>query len=206
MPSTSDRDVRSDRRGFLGCVAILTLTVAQLLVLALAPDMEQAEEKGFGARLAFYPLLMLLAPTVWALVRWLRSSTAPMPWTPFALMMSPFLVDVTGNTLDLYDQVPWWDDANHFGNWVLLCCGLGLLMLQARMTPPWALGITVTGAGAVLAILWELGEWWTFIRHGTERRTAYEDTLADETLGTLGGAVAAVIITRVGRRRVASRE
>ena len=204
MPATIARDLRSDRRGLLGCVAILILTVAQLSVLALAPDMEQAEEKGFGARLAFYPMLMLVTPTVWALGRRLSRSAAPMPWTAFALIMLPFLVDVTGNTLDLYDQVGWWDDANHFGNWVLLCCGLGLLMLHARMTPPWALGVTVAGAGALLAILWEVGEWWTFIRHGTERRTAYEDTRGDATLGTLGGAVAAVIITAVGRRRESS--
>jgi hypothetical protein len=39
----------------------------------------------------------------------------------FGLIMAPFLVDVTGNTLDLYDSVTWWDDANHFVNWFLLC-------------------------------------------------------------------------------------
>ena len=206
MRTDTTPDDRPDRGGLIACLVILPLTVAQLIVLTFVPDLPQAEGKGFGARLTFYPLLMLIVLAVWALMRRWRGDPRPLPWTAFALLMSPFLVDVTGNTLDLYDQVPWWDDANHFGNWVLLCCGLGLLMLQARMTPPWALGITVTGAGAVLAILWELGEWWTFIRHGTERRTAYEDTLADETLGTLGGAVAAVIITRVGRRRVASRE
>ena len=37
--------------------------------------------------------------------------------------MAPFLIDVTGNTLNLYDTVVWWDDANHFANWFLLCSG-----------------------------------------------------------------------------------
>lgn len=50
--------------------------------------------------------------------------------------------------------------------------------------------------GAVLAIGWELGEWFTFIRHGTEIETAYEDTLGDETLGTLGAVVAGFIVAR----------
>jgi hypothetical protein len=173
--------------------------MTQLAALTFLPDQAQAEEKGFGARLAFYPLLMLLAPALWALARRLRSATGPLPWTGFALMMAPFLVDVTGNTLDLYDRVEWWDDANHFVNWLLLCSGLGLLLRRARMSPRWALAVTVAGAGAVLAIAWELGEWYTFIRHGTELDTAYQDTLGDATLGTLGGAVAAVLVTLMGR-------
>ena len=49
------------------------------------------------------------------------------------------------------------------------------------------LGLLVAGIGALLAIGWELGEWYTFIRHGTELDTAYEDTLFDEVLGSLGG-------------------
>ena len=43
-------------------------------------------------------------------------------------------------------------------------------------------------------MVWELGEWYTFIRHGTELDTAYEDTLFDEVLGSLGGAIAGVVI------------
>lgn len=60
--------------------------------------------------------------------------------------------------------------------------------------------VLVTGLGAILAIGWELGEWFTFIRHGTELDTAYEDTLGDEALGTLGALVAGVVVARVGAR------
>ncbi len=109
--------------------------------------------------------------------------------------MLPFLVDVTGNSFDLYDAVVWWDDLNHFANWVLLCTGLGLL-LCARVRPAWAVVVLVTGLGAILAIGWELGEWCTFIRHGTELSTAYEDTLGDEALGTLGALVAGFLVAR----------
>ena len=193
-------DERPDRAGLIACLVILPLTVAQLIVLTFVPDLPQAEGKGFGARLTFYPLLMLIVLAVWALMRRWRGDPRPLPWTAFALLMSPFLVDVTGNTLDLYRSLWWWDDANHFANWLLLCTGIGLLMLHARMTPRWALAVTVTGAGAVLAILWELGEWYTFIRHGTELGTAYEDTLGDQILGTLGGAVAAGVVTLWDRR------
>ncbi len=190
-----------ERTGRLACVVILALTVGQLLVLTLVPDLAQAEGKAFGARLTAYPVLMLLVPTVWSVARRLRHGSHPLPWTGFSLLMAPFLVDVSGNTLDLYDSIGWWDDANHFTNWFLLCTGLGVLLLRQRAATGWALAATIAGAGAVLAILWEVAEWYSFIRHGTERDTAYEDTLGDEVLGLLGGTGGAVVVIWLSRRR-----
>jgi len=177
------------------------LTVGQLLVASFATGLPQFAGKGFGARLVAYPLLMLLVPAVWALRRRQRGGVSPLPWAGFALIMAPFLIDVTGNTLNLYDSLAWWDDANHLVNWFLLCAGIGVLLLPARISPPWALGWLVTGIGAVLAVGWELAEWYTFIRHGTELATAYEDTLGDEALGTLGAALAGALVVRVSCRR-----
>jgi hypothetical protein len=171
---------------------ILAATVVQLAIAAFVPDLPQFEGKGFGARLVAYPAMMLLVPVIWA-VRNSRDRGNP-PWTAFALIMAPFLIDVTGNTADLYDSVVWWDDANHFVNWFLLCAGLGLLVARTEVAPRWALAMLIAGIGALLAIGWELGEWYTFIRHGTELGTAYEDTLGDEVLGTLGGALAGLLV------------
>jgi hypothetical protein len=175
---------------------ILGLTVAQLAVATFVPGLPQFEGKAFGARLAAYPALMLLPPVAWVVVRRLRGGSAPLPWAGFAWIMAPFLVDVTGNSLDLYDSIVWWDDANHLVNWFLLSLGAGLLLSRGGIRPRWALGVLVAGVGALLAVGWELGEWYTFIRHGTELGTAYTDTLGDEALGTLGGAVAGVVIWR----------
>jgi hypothetical protein len=184
-------------------VAVFVLTVAQLAVATFVEGLPQFEGKGFGARLVAYPLMMLLVPAGWVTYqRFLGrrgADTSPLPWAGFALIMAPFLIDVTGNTLDLYDSLGWWDDANHLVNWFLLSAGIGLLLLRAQIRPPWALGLLIAGIGALLAVLWELGEWYTFIRHGTELATAYEDTLFDEVLGTLGGSIAGVLIARRAR-------
>lgn len=180
-------------------VAVLAATVAQLAVGAFA-GLQQFHGKAFGARLVFYPLLMLAVPIAWWAWRRMRGGTGALPWAGFALIMTPFLVDVTGNTLDLYDRLWWWDDANHLVNWFLLCLGAGLLLARGRIRPMWALGLAVTGLGALLAIAWELGEWYTFIRHGTELATAYQDTLGDLALGSLGGLIAAVLTTRLAAR------
>lgn len=139
---------------------------------------------------------MLAVPAGWALRHRRDRSTTPAPWGAFSMVMAPFLVDVTGNSLDLYDTLAWWDDANHFVNWLLLCTGLGLLLARADVRPRWALAVLVTGVGAVLALAWEVGEWYAFIRHGVEIDTAYEDTLLDASLGTLGGAAAGLLVVR----------
>lgn len=174
---------------------VLILTVAQLAVAEYAPGIERFEGKAFGARLLAYPLLMLLVPALWWLAVRRREPGPNPPYGAFALVMLPFLIDVTGNSLDLYDTVDWWDNFNHFFNWFLLLTGLGLLICGS-VRPRWAVVVLVTGLGAILAIGWEIGEWYTFIRHGTEIDTAYEDTLSDVSLGTLGAFLAGLVVLR----------
>ncbi|MEW1956453.1 hypothetical protein [Kineococcus sp. NPDC059986] len=176
---------------------VLALTVVQLLVATFARDLPQFAGKAFGARLVFYPVMMLFVPGVWFAV---HRGSRPAPWGGFSLVMLPFLVDVSGNTLDLYDRVVWWDDLLHFGNWCLLTLGLGVVLRLADVRPRWVRAVTAVGGGALLALLWEVGEWWTFIRHGTELDTAYEDTLGDMVLGTTGSAVALVVLVALSRR------
>jgi hypothetical protein len=177
---------------------ILVLTVGQLAVAEWVPGIDRFADKAFGARLIAYPLMMLVVPAIWWLSTRRRDPRPAPPYGAFTLVMLPFLVDVTGNSLDLYDAVTWWDDLNHFANWFLLLAGVGLL-ITGPVRPRWAVVLVVCGLGAILAIGWELGEWWTFIRHGTEIDTAYEDTLGDEVLGTLGALCAGVLLAATRR-------
>jgi uncharacterized membrane protein YjdF len=171
-----------------------------LLLFSVFSGLERFEGKAMAGRALTYPLAALIVPAAWWLLR-RRGKALEYPYALDALLVLPFLIDVAGNALDLYDTIEWWDDANHFVNWALLCAGLGLLITR-RMGSRWAVVLLVTGLGAVLAIGWELGEWFTFIRHGTELGTAYEDTLGDEALGTLGALVAGLIVSaRAGGRR-----
>lgn len=172
---------------------VLVATVAQLAVAQWWPGIERFADKAFGARLVAYPLLMLLAPALWWWHARRTGRRGRAPYAAFTLVMAPFLVDVTGNSLDLYDAVVWWDDLNHYVNWLLLLLGLGLLLAR-DLEPRWARVLLVTGLGAILAIGWELGEWWTFIRFGTEIETAYTDTLGDLVLGTLGSLTAGLLL------------
>lgn len=174
---------------------ILVATVTQLAVAQFVPGIERFADKAFGARLVAYPVMMLLVPAVWWLVVGRRDTRAVPPYLAFALIMLGFLVDTTGNSLDLYDTVTWWDDMNHFVNWFFLLAGIGLIIAR-NVSPRWVRVLLVAGLGCLLALGWEVGEWYTFIRHGTELDTAYEDTLGDMVLGSAGAFLAGLVLLR----------
>lgn len=185
-------------------VAVFIATIGQLMA-AWALQLPQFQAKAFGARLISYPLMMLAVPVAWwVFVGRRRERPGPIPWVAFALWMLSFCLDVTGNTLDLFDSITWFDDAMHFVNWFLINAALGLLLFTV-VRPPWAVVVGIGGLGALLALGWELAEWYTFIRHGTELDTAYTDTLGDMTLGTLGSLLAGGLVAwwlrRAGRLR-----
>ena len=204
-PATPTSAAGSPHRARLGVafyatVLLIVATAGQLAVATFIPGIPQFEGKAFGSRLLFYPLMMTAPIAVWWLATRRRADIRGMPWAGFACVCAPFFIDVTGNTLDLYDTIAWWDDANHFFNWLLLCLGIGLMLKRSSLQQRWALAVIVTGIGAILAVAWELAEWYLFIRHGTELATAYTDTLGDEALGTLGALVAGLIVAFSRRR------
>ncbi len=179
-------------------VAVKAGFAALLVFVALRHDLPQLQGKAIPLRLVTYPIALLLVPVVWAL----KGRPAPYPHDIDALLAAPFAIDLAGNALDLFDSVTWWDDANHFVNWALLVAAAGRLLRRARAPRPTAIGLAI-GFGAVTAMLWEFGEYLTFVQHSAERFTAYRDTMGDEALGLCGSVVGAVLAT--ARRRDASR-
>lgn len=183
------------RHGVWLAIALKALVIG-LTALGAFGGLERFEEKGFGWRLLFYPAAILVLPVAWRLLR----HGQPYPVAADVLLTLPFLIDVLGNVLNLYDSLDWWDDANHFVNWALLSAGAGMLLTRAHLSPL-VTGALIVGWGSLTALLWELGEYLTFIRtNEDEFATAYTDTLGDMTLGTLGSTVAAVAIALWMRR------
>ena len=156
-----------------------------LLVFGAFSGLQQFEGKAFLWRLATYPVAALVIPAVW----YIRYRGASYPFASDILLTLPFLVDTAGNALDLYDSIEWWDDANHLVNWGLLSGAIGALAVRNRVRP-WETLAYVVGFGAVTAILWEVAEYFAFIRRSPELDIAYTDTLGDLSLGLTGSAMA----------------
>jgi len=129
--------------------------------------LERFAGKAFGWRLVGYSIAALIVPAIWAA----RGRRSAYPFAADILFVLPFLIDTVGNALDLYDMVDWWDDANHFVNWALLSGALGAALARTQIRGAELLGLVV-GFGGVTAILWDIGEYFAFIRHSSELATA----------------------------------
>jgi hypothetical protein len=178
----------------------LKAALVGLLVFALVhPDWERFSDKAMGARAIAYPIAALIVPAVWVVSRRLRKSGYP--WDVDALLIAPFVIDVAGNTADLFDTVLWFDDACHFFNWALLSAAAGAALRRGPAIPPWLLALCCAGIGAMAAILWELAEFGVFILDTPESVGIYRDTIGDESLGLAGAALAGVLTGLRAARR-----
>ena len=190
-------------KGAVAATAVLVVTMT-LMVVGITVGFESFNGKGFIARILIYPVLMLALPAAYW---WRRRGTGqPLPWGAFTLVMIPFLVDVLGNFFDLYDSIEVWDDLNHLVNWFLLMWGIGLLVFPTPASVkdrPVLAVFTVGALGSLLAVGWEVGEWYVFLKGGVEDVGLYQDTIGDEVLGTTG-AFAAGLLVLWWRRREAS--
>jgi hypothetical protein len=190
-------DARSDtstRCGLLAVdIAIKVATVALLAWAIMSPSLPQFQGKAFTGRAVVYPMALLALPVIWWLVARRR---LPFPVLPDILIGLPFLIDVVGNALNLYDTVDRWDDLNHLVNWALHTAAIGLLLRYG----PWGLRTRIALAFAwavTTAVLWEFAEFITFVPNSPEAATAYADTLGDLAMGMLGGLVAAILTARL---------
>ena len=174
-------------------VAIKVATVALLAWAVASPDLPQFQGKAFAGRAIAYPIALLILPVAW----WLFGRTRiPFPVVPDILIGLPFLIDVAGNALNLYDSIDAWDDLNHLGNWALHTAAIGLL-LRFGTWGFWtrvALGLCWA---VTTAVLWEFAEFATFVQGSPEAATAYADTLGDLALGMIGGLIAAIVTSRL---------
>ena len=193
-------------RGWLVADIAAKTALAGLLVFSVShSEWARFADKAMFARAVLYPVLVAIVPLGW----WLRRRNNPAvayPAPAAALFTLPFLIDIAGNALDLYDRVDHFDDACHFANWALMCTALGLLLLTVPELPAWTIAGLCIGFGASVAIVWEIGEYQTFILNTPEAKTAYRDTIGDLALGLSGSAIAglAVAVTawrHAGRRR-----
>ncbi len=167
-----------------------------LLAIGAFSGLQQFEGKAFLWRLAIYPIAALIIPVIWTML----GRRPAYPYAADVLLTLPFLIDTAGNALDFYDTIGWWDDVNHFVNWMLLSGAVGLLAWRNRIGR-WESVAFVVGFGAVSAILWEVAEYFAFIRHSSELATAYSDTLGDLALGLTGSVVAGLATALAPRRK-----
>jgi hypothetical protein len=175
-------------------LAVKAALIGLLLLAALHPDLPQFEGKAMAGRALTYPLSAVVVPVGWWL--WGRRADWRYPYGLDICLVLPFLIDVVGNALDLYDTIDWWDDFNHFLNWGILVTAFGQFLVRYPLGRLNTAALMV-GFGALTAVLWEFAEYFTFIRGGPEEKTAYTDTLGDLAGGLTGSVLAALLTVTI---------
>jgi hypothetical protein len=173
-------------------VAVKAALIGLLLLAVARPDLEQFEGKAMNARALFYPISTIVVPVGWWLAR-RRGVKLPYPYVLDILVVLPLLIDTAGNALNLYDTIDWWDDFNHFLNWGILTLAFGQVLLLLPVGKKAAAGLMM-GFAALTAYIWEVLEYFTFVRNSPELATAYTDTLGDTGLALVGAAVATAFV------------
>ena len=167
---------------------------AKLLLVALLTygmtnlELERFAGKAMTARAFLYPVSIVVIPIGWAL----RGRKPPYPHLADLLLVLPFIIDVGGNALDLYNTVLWFDDVAHTMTWMLLVLAVGSLILRLDLSP-WITVALSIGFGAVSHILWEIIEFVAMWIGSPGLQLTYEDTIGDLAMSLCGTVIAGLI-------------
>jgi hypothetical protein len=166
--------------------------VVALAVTVAFPHWEQFEGKGMAFRAPFYALPLIVTPLVWLL----RGRRPPYPWLVDAAAIAPFLADTLGNILGFYNRYNATDDVLHFLNWIFLAGGVTLALARTGIgrLNAWTLAY---GIGAVAIIWWETAEFLVAKAGTAGLQLTYADTIGDLVLSSTGGALGALLVTRL---------
>jgi hypothetical protein len=105
--------------------------------------------------------------------------------------------------LDAYQLIPWLDLVTHVvATGLLAAIGTAALLRSGWLqTGPSAgrVGQTLltAGLGALLAVLWEVGEWFGHTLLDPAIQVGYEDTMGDLAAGVLGALLAGLLLDRL---------
>jgi hypothetical protein len=180
--------VRSGRLPLVLNIAAKLLLVALLYYGMMHLHLDRFAGKAMGARAAFYPISIVVVPVVWAL----RGRRPPYPHLADLFMALPFVIDVAGNALDLYNTIVWFDDVAHAVTFLLLVLAVGSLLLRLNLEP-WIATCLSIGFGAVAHILWEIIEFVAMWIGSPGLQLTYEDTIGDLALSLCGTVIAGLI-------------
>jgi hypothetical protein len=155
------------------------------------PGSSHFSGKAMGVRALLYPAMTLLIPATW----WLAGQPEPYPFLADIALGLPFVLDAAGNVFGLF-AMKGFDAIPHSVGWFCLSIGFGLAVAPLAGEPWIAFGLMV-GFGAVVDILWEVGEFLLMRSGASGLQLTYENTIQDLVMSLTGAAVAAVVVATV---------
>jgi hypothetical protein len=134
-------------------LAVKSAVVVFAGIPVIRPRSSHFVGKAMGAWAVLYPGMTALIPVVWLLA----GSPSPYPvWADISFGL-PFAIDAGANAFGLF-AIRGFDAVPHATGWFFLCTAFGLAVAPL-VGEPWILFALVLGFGAVIDIVWEIGEY-----------------------------------------------
>lgn len=147
--------------------------------------------KAMRVRALLYPIATILIPLAWLLA----GRPSPYPVLADIALCLPFAVDAGSNVFDLF-AIHGFDVIPHSTGWLFLSIAFGLAV--GPLVPErWILFGLVLGFGAVIDILWEVGEFAMMKSGASGLQLTYENTIQDLVMSLSGAAVGAVVMATI---------
>ncbi|OGO53796.1 MAG: hypothetical protein A2V84_09950 [Chloroflexi bacterium RBG_16_70_13] len=147
--------------------------------------------KAMGVRAVLYPATTFLIPATW----WLAGRPEPYPFLADIALGLPFVLDAAGNVFGWF-AFKGFDAIPHAAGWFFLSLAFGLGIAPLAGEPWIAFGL-VLGFGAVVDILWEVGEFLLLRSGASGLQLTYENTIQDLVMSLTGAAIAALAVATV---------
>jgi hypothetical protein len=172
-------------------LAVKVLVVGLSLYPIMRPKSGHFAGKAMGIRAVLYPAAMVLIPMVWLVA----GRPEPYPFVADIALGIPFLIDAAGNVFGLF-SIKGFDAIPHFVGWFFLSIAFGLAV-NPLLPEPWIAFGLVLGFGAVIDVLWEIGEYMLMRSGASGLDLTYENTIQDLGMSLAGAAVGALVVATV---------
>ena len=172
-------------------LAVKVLVVGLSVYPIARPGSAHFAGKAMGVRAVLYPAAVLLIPMIWLVA----GRPEPYPFVADIALGIPFLVDAAANVFGLF-SIKGFDAIPHLTGWLFLSVALGLAV-SPLLPEPWVAFGFVLGMGAVLDILWEIGEYLLMRSGASGLDLTYENTIQDLGMSLTGAAIGALLVATV---------
>ncbi len=172
-------------------LAIKVLAVGLAIYPLLDPGSSHFQGKAMGVRALIYPISTVVIPLAWLA----RGRPRPYPYVADIALVLPFVLDAGANVLGLF-AFKGFDALPHAIGWASLTIAFGLAVAPIVQSRWVTFGLAV-GFGAVVDILWEIGEYLLQRSGASGLQLTYENTIQDLAMSLTGAVVGAILVATV---------
>jgi hypothetical protein len=172
-------------------IAVKVIAIVMVVVPLFDPAASQFMGKALALRTIAAPLFVLAIPAIWLV----RRRPVPYPYLADIMLAVPIVLDAAGNGFGWFVGTPF-ELAPHLLGWLSLALAFGLAVAPV-IEQRWVTFGLVVGFGAIVDVVWEIGEFTLARTGGSGIRLGYSDTMRDLGVSLLGAVAGGILVVTI---------